>query len=201
MVPHEDDPLWSVKRIAEYLDVSPTWVLGFAEEYGLVLFDIGGNNLRARRSDVLRFAFRNAHRDQADFQHQEDVDDDSAGSVPPAPEPPADPLQGRRALVFSERGREFDLFPIGALAAALGRKPDTLRQWEQDGILPPARDRSFSHDERGTRRHYTRAQILAIYRIAQEEGVLKPHARRLRDTRFVERVRAVFHEEPPELNP
>ncbi|MEV0756799.1 MerR family transcriptional regulator [Streptosporangium sp. NPDC050280] len=204
MFPPGEDPLWSVERIADHLDVDNDWVLGFAREHGLELFDIGGGNLRARQGDVIRFALRNSRPrlDQPDFQRQERADDKPTGSAaparkpPPDPQPPPDPLRGYRPYV-SERGRDFDLFPIGVLAAVLNRKPDTIRGWEQQGWLPPAH-RSTSDDPRGTRRRYTRAQILAIHRIAQEEGVLKPHARSIRDTRFVERVRAVFEEPPSE---
>ncbi|WP_189248595.1 helix-turn-helix domain-containing protein [Streptosporangium pseudovulgare] len=207
MFPPEDDPLWSVEKIAGYLDVDNDWVLGFARDHGLDLFDIGGSNLRACRSDVLRFALRNsrAHLDQPDSQGQDrETDNGSEGPVaaqPPPQKEPAKPLEGWRPIP-SEHGREFDLFPIGALAAALDRRPDTIRHWERQGWLPPAH-RSTSYDERGTRRHYTRSQILAIHRIAQEEGVLKPHARPgwVRSTRFVERVRAAFEEPPPESNP
>ncbi|MEV6155419.1 MerR family transcriptional regulator [Nonomuraea sp. NPDC052129] len=198
MFPSEGDPLWGVKKIADHLDVDSDWVLGFARDQGLDLFDIGGGYLRARQSDVTRFALRNSRAplSQPDFQRQEHTDDNSAGAVPPGQKPPADPLRGYRPCV-SERGRDFDLFPIGALAAALGRKPDTIRQWEEDGILPPNQDRTVSHDARGTRRLYARALILAITRIAEEEGVHKPHARRLRATRFPERVGALFAEDSP----
>ncbi|MER6825258.1 hypothetical protein ABT352_04655 [Streptosporangium sp. NPDC000563] len=207
MCPPGEDPLWSVERIADHLDVDNDWVLGFAREHGLDLFDIGGGNLRARQGDVIRFALRNSRPrlDQPDFQRQERADDKPTGSAaparkpPPDPQPPANPLRGYRPYV-SERGRDFDLFPIGVLAAVLNRRPDTIRQWERDGILPATKNRSTSDDPRGTRRRYTRAQILATHRIAQEEGVLGPFVRRnwVRGTRFVERVRAVFEEPPSE---
>ncbi|MFC7380873.1 hypothetical protein [Sphaerisporangium rhizosphaerae] len=54
------DPLWDVKQIADFLGKGEQWVYRSAREYGLDLFDIGGNNLRSPRSEVLRFAFRNS---------------------------------------------------------------------------------------------------------------------------------------------
>ncbi|WP_162641811.1 hypothetical protein [Streptosporangium sp. 'caverna'] len=209
MPTEEDDPLWSVWRIAEYLDVYNHWVLAFAREYGLDLFDIGGGNLRARQSDVIRFALRNsrAQLGQPDSRRQERADDSPTVAAPPAQKPPpdleqpppaqkspADLLRGFRPQV-SQRGRDFDLFRIGALAVVLNRATDTVRQWEKSGVIPATKNRTISADIRGTRRRYTRAQILGMHRIAQEEGVLEPYARRLRETQFVERVRALFTED------
>lgn len=203
-MPLVEDPLWGVEKIARYLAVDNDWVLGFAREHGLDLSDIGGGNLRARQSDVMRFALRNSRAGlrQPDFQRREPTDDKPAASAPPVQKPPASPLQGYRPRI-SKHGRDYDLFPIGALVAAVGRKPDTVRQWEKDGIIPAAQIRTDSHDVRGTRRLYTRAQILAIHRITQEEGVFEPHARRnwVSETRFVERVRAVFDDHPYEPSP
>ncbi|MFG2072923.1 MerR family transcriptional regulator [Nonomuraea maritima] len=200
----EEDPLWGAERIADYLDVDSDWVIGFARDQGLDLFDIGGGKLRARRSDVIRFALRNSRTPlgQPDFQPQVPTDDKPAASVPHVQEPPANPLQGYRPRI-SNHGRDFDLFPIGALAAAVGRKPDTVRQWENDGIIPATQNRTTSHDVRGTRRLYTRTQILAIHHIAQEEGILPPFITKnwVTETRFVERVRAVFDEHPHEHSP
>jgi len=40
-------------------------------------------------------------------------------------------------MVISQSGQEKRLYPIGSLAAALGKKAVTIRSWEQKGWLPP----------------------------------------------------------------
>ncbi len=52
------------------------------------------------------------------------------------------PRWDRRPRVFSYNGKEIELFEIGALAQALGRKPVTMRAWETDGTLPLANFRT-----------------------------------------------------------
>lgn len=95
--------------------------------------------------------------------------------------------------VLTVNGIEVEFFSIGQLAAALGRKPVTIRSWEAEGILPtsgwtkPGRDR----DPRGRRRLWTRAQVEGIWRIALEEGVLAPGPS-ITATRFTQRVRSLF---------
>lgn len=93
------------------------------------------------------------------------------------------------------QGREIDLemFPIGALAKALGRDSVTMRAWIRKGWLPKAQFQT--HPLPGTRgdagrRLWTRAQIEGIVAIAQEEGLLNEHPPRIQQTRFTERVMA-----------
>lgn len=69
-----------------------------------------------------------------------------------------------------------ELFPIGAVARALNRKPVTVRKWESDGIIPNSPYMMKSRDSRGQRRLYSREQIEALRRVAEEEGVLTPSA-------------------------
>ncbi|WP_188187642.1 hypothetical protein [Nonomuraea sp. SYSU D8015] len=54
------DVMWDVPTIAAFIGKGEQWVYRSARAHGLNLFDIGGNNLRALRSDVLQWAFRNA---------------------------------------------------------------------------------------------------------------------------------------------
>jgi hypothetical protein len=98
-----------------------------------------------------------------------------------------------RTLVVN--GRDVEFFGIGTLAAVLNRKAGTIRAWEADGTIPasgfikPGQDR----DPRGRRRLWTRAQIIGIWRIAKEEGVLYPGPRiNIERTEFETKVRALF---------
>ena len=72
-----------------------------------------------------------------------------------------------RALMID--GISVVVFPVGALARALGRSSYTVRRWEQMGLLPST---AFA-DRRGPverqRRYYTPSMISAAERIAAEE--------------------------------
>ncbi|MGW0060330.1 hypothetical protein ACWDTT_10430 [Streptosporangium sandarakinum] len=114
--------------------------------------------------------------------------------------PSADPLAGIKPFkVHPVNGKPTALYGIGALARVLNRKSDTVRGWEYNGWIPkptanfkglnPNDPFSAKH---GRRRLYTRVQLLAIHRIAYEEGILQPHAVAIGSTNFVERVRKAF---------
>ncbi|MFD9947225.1 MerR family transcriptional regulator [Nonomuraea sp. NPDC059023] len=123
-----------------------------------------------------------------------------AGSETPIPaswQRPAeldDPLEGKKPRVYKVRGIDTDFFTVGQLADVLGRKAVTIRKWEREGILPHPQYRFTGKDTRGSRRLYTRAQVLEIRQIAQDEGILEPHSRPIKHTRFTERVLAMFRE-------
>jgi MerR HTH family regulatory protein len=84
------------------------------------------------------------------------------------------------------------LYPIGALAKALGRDSNTMRAWITNGWLPEAQYRKKTPDVRGRRRYYTRSQIEGLVRIAGEEGLLNSRRRSPGQTRFPQRARALF---------
>lgn len=97
--------------------------------------------------------------------------------------------------VLLVNGVEVEFFKIGQLAAALNRKPGTIRMWESTGILPPSgyarpgRDRNAQ----GRRRLWTRRQLEGVIRIALEEDVWYPNVgRKITSTQFTERVAALF---------
>jgi len=71
-------------------------------------------------------------------------------------------------------GKPTGLYRIGSLALALNRKPNTIRKWEVQGIIPNSSMMSSSPDQRGKRRLYTREQIETLRNIAFEEGLLYP---------------------------
>jgi DNA-binding transcriptional MerR regulator len=80
------------------------------------------------------------------------------------------------------------VFPVGALARALGRTSHTLRVWERYGVLPPTPFR----DDRGPierqRRYYTFQMIAAAERIAAQELPAGKVADFRRERRFIGRV-------------
>ena len=97
-----------------------------------------------------------------------------------APEP--EPMRwDSTPIVKTHKGHERDFFPIGALAMALGRRPVTIRQWEDLGRLPQSRFRtkapaqaSIPGKKAEGRRLYTREQIEAVIDAANKAGVLDP---------------------------
>lgn len=106
-------------------------------------------------------------------------------------------------LVIPEDGRmelgkpckvegDAEYFKIGALAAALNRKPVTIRLMESRGDLPPARWGGDSVQGNGTPRLYSRQQIEDTVRIAHEEGILQQTWRPVKETRFRERVQEIW---------
>lgn len=92
-------------------------------------------------------------------------------------------------------GAEVEFFTIGQLAAAIGRKPVTLRKWEADGVIPTSGyvKPSKSKDPRGRRRLYSRAQCEGILRIAYEEGIMAAD-KKASVQGFATKVRALFDE-------
>lgn len=92
-------------------------------------------------------------------------------------------------------GREVEFWGIGTLARVLNRQPVTIRSWEKDGILPgPTFNKpGVGGDLRGRRRLYTAPQILGIWEIARDEGVLDPGPRvNIHKTQFPLRVKRLF---------
>ena len=93
------------------------------------------------------------------------------------------------------KGVEYEMFPIGALAKALGRDSNTLRAWIRKGWLPRNTYQTApvvgSRGDAG-RRLWTRRQIEGIVQIAKEEGLLDPKPPRLVETAFTRRVVAAW---------
>ena len=112
----------------------------------------------------------------------------------PAPRPLAveEDLLGKGTFMVL-RGAETEMFTIGQLAAAINRKPVTIRAWEAAGVIPSSGYSTHAADPRGKRRLYTRAQCEAIIRLAKMHGVMEAGARRPLDA-FGNDVRAAFAE-------
>ena len=102
-----------------------------------------------------------------------------------------------KPLYFTVRGEKREFFSIGALALALGnRSTNTIRKWEQEGILPKSIFVKPSQDPRGRRRMYTRGMVEGLVEIAREEGVLYPDkGKRLSFTGFTKRAVELFKKE------
>lgn len=95
--------------------------------------------------------------------------------------------------VYVVDGREYEFFSIGDLAAALDKRPGTIRLWERQGYIPEGL-RSPSVHEGKRQRIYTRPQIEGIVRIAAEEGILDKARPRIDQTNFRTRVLDLFLE-------
>lgn len=68
---------------------------------------------------------------------------DFPGNTPPKnrsnKKPPSSTdLNGAKGKVYRINGSDTELFTIGELARALGKKPVTLRMWEREGWIPKA---------------------------------------------------------------
>lgn len=82
-------------------------------------------------------------------------------------------------VVWMHNGQERNFYYIGTLAAALERKPVTIRSWETKGIIPMSRFRepapetaALPEKSAAGRRLYTREQIEAVRAAAVQCGVL-----------------------------
>lgn len=114
---------------------------------------------------------------------------------PPAlpPEPSGDSWDSSpRKFVID--GIAYEFFTIGDLAAALHRKPVTIRQWESVGLIPVTKLRSPSEHVSKRHRIYSRPLVEGILRIAAEEGILDEPRPRYAQTKFKEKVFALFRE-------
>jgi len=89
------------------------------------------------------------------------------------------------------RGQTIEVFTRTALAKALNREFATVCSLERKGILIHPRIR----DGRG-RWLYTRAQILALVNLAEEEGVIDPRYRRTFSPRFIEQAHLILSQLP-----
>lgn len=103
-----------------------------------------------------------------------------------------DPLAGLKSKEYPVNGKRVQFFDIGQLAKALNRESVTLRKWEREGIIPKPTFRKKGKDIRGSRRLYTRAQVIGLIKIAIEEGVFYPHQRPIRETEFAAKAHKLF---------
>ena len=97
--------------------------------------------------------------------------------TPAVPEPSWDDYPQHKYL----RGEQVEMFPVGALAAAIGVTPKAIYKWERLRIMPPSRFRTqapkaspIPEKTPAGRRLYTRAQIEAVIEAAREANVTMP---------------------------
>lgn len=113
-----------------------------------------------------------------------------------------DPDWDAKPRTFAVGGVEMEFFTVGQLAAAIGRKPGTIRKWESLGIIPkatyqiPGRD----GDDRGRRRLYSRAQVEGLILICEEEGMYAYGRKPFNETAFKARVLELFKQTAPKEN-
>lgn len=101
-----------------------------------------------------------------------------------------------KSKTFLVQGQPVEFYYIGDVARALNREAVTIRKMENHGDLPLSPYMSPGIDDRGKRRLYTKQQIEALRRIAQEEGVLYPSAKGkwkpIAQTNFTQKVKEAF---------
>lgn len=110
---------------------------------------------------------------------------------PTAPEPDDDAWDAH-PQVYVVGGVQTEFFTIGALAAALGKSANTVREWERFGWIPLARYRTKAVSATKAKRLYTRAQVEGIVHIAREEGLMVPKPRDIPKSQFTPRVVELF---------
>lgn len=96
--------------------------------------------------------------------------------------------------MYKKNGVDTEFFTVGHLAAAMNRKPLTIRQWERKGIIPKSTYQRAGRNgsQHGRRRLYTRPQIEGMIQIAGEEGLLTNDRREIASTNFKARVLTLF---------
>jgi hypothetical protein len=110
-----------------------------------------------------------------------------------------DPWDDLPSVEFEVHGVPTLFYGVGVLAQMLGRKPQTIRKWENAGYFPRSRFRypgssSANNRREGQRRLYTRDEIEGVVAIAKSTGVLDPHGRgsNVGSTAFPAQTRALF---------
>ena len=63
----------------------------------------------------------------------------------------------KKGKIYTIDGVELEMFTNGFIGKLLNREAQTIRKWEQQGIIPQATYRNASN-----RRMYTKNQVLAI---------------------------------------
>lgn len=77
--------------------------------------------------------------DMPDYPGRTPPKNRDSSSRPPMAE---EELNGARGRVYRIKGEAVEMFTVGELARALGRKPVTIRAWEQRGWIPRANFRT-----------------------------------------------------------
>lgn len=88
-----------------------------------------------------------------------------------------------------DEGERF--YTIGQLAKLLGRKSQSIRGWEQRGVIPPP-----THRTRGTgpaaKRLYTQRQVMGMLAIAADENIIENQRKSLES--FSRRVHELWED-------
>jgi len=98
------------------------------------------------------------------------------GREQPKPVPPEREPWFAKPRHHYVNGVKTEFFAIGQVALALNRSPSTIRLWERRQWIPPARFRApaprRSKVKEAGDRLWTRPQVEAMVRAAEEEGIL-----------------------------
>ena len=140
-------------------------------------------------SDPLMEMFHRAGTLQKALQEVADDDlKDYPGSTPPRNRPGGDKYESRRALQREEKTYEYatedgikTFYTIKTVCRIFGRKPVTIRSWEDKGILPkpkyrtPApRGKHLGSAPKG-RRLYTQNQVDYLESVCDRYRMLEPN--------------------------
>lgn len=87
--------------------------------------------------------------------------------------------------VLEINGKDYEMFTIGEVAGKLDRESQTLRKWEANGIIPRTK-----FQNKAGRRLYTKEQVEALTRIAEEEGISQGVD--FKATKFSKRIHEAF---------
>lgn len=95
----------------------------------------------------------------------------------PGPVQPTEAAWDAKPIIKLVRGVRYELFTVGHLGQALGgRAAVTMRLWERQGVIPPARIRLANKNGKGGRRYYQRAEVESAVSLAKELGMLAPRS-------------------------
>ncbi len=88
---------------------------------------------------------------------------------------PGDPdwLHSGLTMRLTLKGKSVDFFTVSARACALNRLVRSVRRLEAEGRLPVTPFRPPGRSRAGQKRLYTRGQVLAVARVAEEHGIRK----------------------------
>jgi len=94
--------------------------------------------------------------------------------------------------IYEIKGREVEMYSIGELAKELGRESQTIRKWEQGGIIPPTRFR-----DRTNKRLYPLEIVEGLKQISEEEDITQGVS--FKTTDFREKAFKLFRKVEKEL--
>jgi hypothetical protein len=95
-----------------------------------------------------------------------------------------DPFEFLHATYYQMNGEKVAFYTVGEVAKALGRKTDTIRQWENRGFIPTPKFRTAPPEGNQIpgkpakgRRLYSRSQVELLLYAVQHFGIDNPRGK------------------------